>query len=164
MAEPQQLPLREIHLPDPISWWPPAPGWWGLTLLLLAILAGVWWWIRRRQRRAASALVLARGILLEIRGQYAEHRDHTRLVRELSALLRRVSISTSPRGEVAALTGGAWLEFLDRSLPERPFSSGVGRILIDAPYRPQVEIEDIDALCHLCEQWLNSVGQHGGGG
>ncbi|HVS24646.1 MAG TPA: DUF4381 family protein, partial [Gammaproteobacteria bacterium] len=23
-----QLPLRDIHLPGLISWWPPAPGWW----------------------------------------------------------------------------------------------------------------------------------------
>ena len=26
--DPQQIPLRDLHLPDAISWWPLAPGWW----------------------------------------------------------------------------------------------------------------------------------------
>ncbi len=33
-----QLPLRDIHLPGSIGWWPPAPGWWLLAGLLLAAL------------------------------------------------------------------------------------------------------------------------------
>ena len=32
--------LMEIHGLDPISWWPPAPGWWiGLFLILLTATA-----------------------------------------------------------------------------------------------------------------------------
>ena len=30
------LPLRDLHLPDAIGWWPPAPGWWVLFVLALA--------------------------------------------------------------------------------------------------------------------------------
>ena len=51
--------LRDIHLPDPISGWPPGPGWWLLALLLLTVLAvlGTWLWRRRREnawRREAT--------------------------------------------------------------------------------------------------------------
>ena len=33
--------LRDIHLPEPISWWPPAPGWWILAVASCALLAWI---------------------------------------------------------------------------------------------------------------------------
>ena len=34
-----QPELRDIHLPDPLSWWPPAIGWWLLVIGSLALVA-----------------------------------------------------------------------------------------------------------------------------
>lgn len=31
--------LKDIHLPESISWWPPAVGWWVLLLLVIVIVA-----------------------------------------------------------------------------------------------------------------------------
>ncbi|WP_152413228.1 DUF4381 family protein, partial [Xanthomonas graminis] len=42
---PQQLPLRDVHLPPAPAWWPPAPGWLLLgaaVLLALGIAFGLW--------------------------------------------------------------------------------------------------------------------------
>ena len=49
-----QLPLRDIHLPGLIAWWPPAPGWWLAAALLLAALVVLGLYYRSgRHRRAA---------------------------------------------------------------------------------------------------------------
>ena len=48
MAELQVLAkLHDIHLPDPISWWPMAPGWYAL-LILVFILIGLLIYVTRR--------------------------------------------------------------------------------------------------------------------
>jgi len=39
------IAIRDIHLPDAISWWPLAPGWWGL-LALIVIAIVLFWYLR----------------------------------------------------------------------------------------------------------------------
>lgn len=151
----ESLPLKDIHLPDAIDWWPPAPGWW-LMALLLIVLA---WLARHFYKRLTrkSAVKSAKAALNQLRKQPIEPRQ---TLTELSALLRRTAISTGKRHEIAGLTGQAWLAYLDQSLPDAPFSQGVGRCLADAHYRP-VPLGDIDfdALFALCERWLTQQGK-----
>ncbi|MDH3546898.1 MAG: DUF4381 domain-containing protein, partial [Gammaproteobacteria bacterium] len=36
---PEDIPLRDLHLPAEIGWWPLAPGWWlVITLALIGIV------------------------------------------------------------------------------------------------------------------------------
>ena len=34
--DPDLIPLRDIHLPQAVGWWPLAPGWWVLIALAFA--------------------------------------------------------------------------------------------------------------------------------
>ena len=150
-----QLPLRDIHLPDPISWWPPAPGWWILSALLIVgtVLAVIYTQYRRKRNR------VRRMSLKEIDAiQYAfsVHKERARVVRELSVLLRRVCVSRYPRTEVASLTGFEWMSFLDRNLDSRPFREGPGKVLMTEPYRKDPEI-DTNALLSLCRRWTAAL-------
>ena len=147
----EQLPLRDIHLPDAVDFWPPAPGWWALALLLSALAFGLRHLYKRMRRR--SAVKIAGDLLQNMRRQHDG--DAKQTVTALSALLRRVALSTAPRRDVASLCGHAWLQYLDRSLPDAPFSQGPGRCLADAHYRPQPPNDaELDALFELCERWL----------
>jgi hypothetical protein len=139
------LPLRDIHLPEPVGGWPPAPGWW-LLLGLLGVGLFLAWrcWQGRRMRR----LCLAR--LNEV----AQQPDPD-LAAALSRLLRQAVISHFP-AETAGLTGSGWLEFLDRPFADRPFTTGVGRCLLDAPYRVDAQF-DSEALVDLCRRWLKTL-------
>ena len=149
-----ELPLRDIHLPDPVSWWPPAPGWWMLLMLLLAIvlLSG---FLHHRYRRNALQRA-ARQALHRIGEDYRQSGDARVLVQQLSILLRRVSLSRYPRQQVAGLTGSAWLGLLDRTLPGDEFQHGAGRVLIEAPYSLDSRV-DGPALLQLCERWLRQL-------
>jgi len=160
MTDPLQLPLRDIHLPPAPGWWPPAPGWWLLALLLLVLVAAAFFWRRRREHMRRSAVSVARRELEALRRR-AQEQEPVRVVAELSVLLRRLAISLFPRRATAGLTGAEWLGFLDRPFAERPFSEGPGRILVEAPYRPRVDKDEIMPLFPLCESWIEATSKRG---
>ncbi len=149
MAKP--LPLQDIVLPPAISWWPPALGWWLLVFLVPLLLYGLWHLIKRLRRK--TAVKVARKLLRQI--QQDDALTPRQKLAALSALLRRVAISTQQGGDVAGLTGERWLHYLDRSLSGQPFSQGPGRYLADAHYRPDAP-DDVDmaGLFQLCDQWI----------
>ena len=151
--QPTQLPLKDIHLPEAIGWWPQAIGWWLLAVLLPLLIMFLYWFYKRLTRK--TAINTAKKNLAAIKENPAL--DNNRKLRELSMLIRRVAISVTPRTEVASLTGGQWLAFLDKSLKGAPFNEGCGQLLADAPYRntPPTELE-ISQLISLCEDWLKA--------
>lgn len=146
--------LRGYHLPDPVSWWPPAPGWW-LVAGLLMVLVGVflWWVLRRHRRRAAARQALQE--LSELRSALEMDFDRQAYVRSLSRLLRRFALTRFNRAEVAGLAGSAWLAFLDAHGGGGEFQKGDGRLLSEAPYRPTSEIP-IERLDALVERWIRT--------
>lgn len=132
--DPEQLPLRDLHLPEPIGWWPPAPGWWVLAALLTAAL--IWTAIKARRRwRDNRPRRLALRELACVERAHASEPDPVRLGMRLSELLRRAALAYSPRNRVAGLTGRQWLEWLDRGLEGKPFTEGPARRLTELPYR-----------------------------
>jgi len=152
-----ELPLRDIHLPIAISWWPPAPGWWLLMVLVFVIVLLIWWQQRRKVALRVRVAALAEwGALM---AAFQREQNVSQLVQGLSVLLRRVALSYYPREEVAGLSGEAWLRYLDnRHALSQPngFSEGVGRLLLAGPYQQQVD-GDVLALHALCGEWLGSL-------
>ena len=142
--EEQALPLRDLHLPEPIGWWPLAPGWW----VVLALLAGAlgylaWRWYRAWVFNAPRRFALRE--LARIEAEYLEHRDPVVLGKQLSELLRRGMLAYAPRADIAGLTGEDWLAWLDSGMPVPYFHTEGGKSLLTLPYRdPQGDFSDID--------------------
>jgi len=144
--------LREYHLPEVPSWWPPGPGWWVLlAILFLGVTAGAWWYSRHLSRQAATRQALRE--LSELRERSSREGQSAACLRELSRLLRRYAMSRYPHHEVAALTGEAWLRFLDHHGGGGRFQQGPGRHLVDAPYRAEA-VTEWDELLALVEEWV----------
>ncbi len=141
--------LRDIHLPEPISWWPPAPGWWLLSVGLILLVLLAWFSYRYYQRGAIKRAALNE--LNQIASHYREQPHQ--LLQQLSQLLRRVALVTQPRSSVAGLSEEAWLAFLDRFTDQQQFTQGVGRVLLHGPYQKELvdfEAEPLITLCGEC--------------
>ncbi|MGB8146722.1 MAG: DUF4381 domain-containing protein [Chromatiaceae bacterium] len=161
MAAPDPLAdLRGYHLPDPVSWWPPAPGWWLLALLGLSLLILLAGWLVRRHRRGAAARA-AQAELTALRATLAQDGDAAACARGLSRLLRRFALVRFPRRVVAGLSGEAWLAFLDAQGGGGRFQSGPGRLLLDAPYQPPQDFP-VAELASLVEDWIRRNQRLGG--
>ncbi len=148
------LPLRDIHLPEPNSWWPPAPGWWLLLLLLIVTAALIGWFISQHRQRAA--LRSAERQLKIVQQRYKKGKNSQQLLAELSELVRRAMISHFQREDAAALVGDDWLAQLDLALGTTEFSQGVGAVLARGPYQQQVEFEE-DRLIALVQQLITKT-------
>lgn len=147
-----ELPLRDIHLPGPVSWWPPAPGWWLLVGLVLGALAfALIYRLRLRVRRAALRT------LGDIERAYDGHGDPHRLVADVSTLLRRVVLTYRPRETVASVTGSAWREHLmSVSTARDAFTAPVTEQILRGPYDPTQPIE-AHALMVQTRRWLKAL-------
>lgn len=144
--------LRDIHYPDPISWWPLAPGWYFLFLLLALIgfLAGTWVY-RQRIKRKKRLHILQQLQALQTLTCTEPLTPH--ITQQLSILLKQVVLLLYPRQEVAGLSGEAWLLFLDQQINTTDFSQGLGRLLITSPYERHAP-KEIKALITLVETWV----------
>ncbi len=160
-TDPASLPLRDIHLPDPVSWWPLAPGWWALMILLVVVVLLVMYFIQRYRNYKISALYLAKQELERIKTNFSIKQDKPKLVKEISELIRRMSISLFPREESAGLTGKEWLKFLDESSTNNEFQNGIGRVLIEAPYQANPEFSS-NELIDLISTWIEAVAKRKG--
>ncbi len=151
---PQQvLQLRDIHLPGAPAFWPPAPGWWLVAAVMIALLAWAAVIAVRRYRiyRQRQHVLTA---LTRLEHELASERTPDALAR-MSVLLRRLALMRFPRQQVAALTGRAWLDFLDASGGKGRFANGPGRVLSTGPYQRSLP-SDLDAtgLVALVREWV----------
>jgi len=149
-----ELPLRDIHLPDAISWWPLAIGWWLLPLIILAGGFAIYRFLKyKQQNRKLAYRKMALDELNNLQSQFKNQQNSIELIRSVSALLRRISLSYLPREETASLTGEQWIKQLNQLSSQTVFSDEIATLLEKAPYMKQSQFNPAELL-HLCEQWI----------
>ncbi|MBT8145900.1 MAG: DUF4381 domain-containing protein, partial [Gammaproteobacteria bacterium] len=101
--------LADIHLPGPVPFWPPAPGWWLLALLIIALLA----WLafkaleaRKQRQICAYALKELDQAYDAFKGQAGSDPANTneatlRFLNNFNAVLRRVALWHFPHQNFA---------------------------------------------------------------
>lgn len=133
--------LHDIVVPDPVSWWPLAPGWYVLILVAIVLMtitiARFWYrWKANAYRRIAIAEL-----------------DHAESVRDVSEVLRRTALANVSRRELASLTGKAWPDWLALHCPTA-MPAIVHSALAEYIYRPQDSDADLSTLKTYAANWI----------
>ena len=146
--------LRDIHLPDAVSWWPPAIGWW--LLLALIILSIIF--IPRLYRYLSYTPLnkVAITSFEQITAVYNKNKDSNQLVVDTSRLLRQIAMSYYSREQVAQLTGDKWIDTLNSITTKTIFSDKLKQSIVNAPYQKQAEI-DPENLIQCVNEWLHAL-------
>lgn len=147
-AQPDPLAnLRDIHLPDPGGFWPPAPGWWILAALVLAALICLAVFLRRRHLRNRWIRTARAELAALKQRQSADPRWFT----DLNALLKRCARQRYPDAQPQSLSGDQWHEFL--------LETGSGlqaddvRNLVNSSWQPKPSIST-ETACDIAKTWL----------
>ncbi|MEP6484989.1 MAG: DUF4381 domain-containing protein [Rudaea sp.] len=143
--------LRDIHLPPAPGWWPPAPGWWVVAAIVLVALA----YVTREVYLSTKRRRIRRLVLAELDHCIERGRgDPAMLAASLSQFLRRIALRATP--EAAAYSGERWIGYLDKQTQTDEFSQGPGRVLLDAPFKPQTHY-DAPALIALVRRFTRNA-------
>jgi hypothetical protein len=92
--------LRDIAVPPPVPWWPPAPGWWMvMAVLVIAIIV-----VAFRAWRRWRANAYRRAALREL--------QRATTLAGIAEILKRAALVACRRTDIAALSGSAWCRWL----------------------------------------------------
>ena len=136
--------LKDIHLPEAVSWWPPAIGWWILAVLIISLVVVLThlmlrtWRNTRYKRQALKQL------------QKLKNQAHSgeNDIQALAQLLRQTAIAANIAG-VKQMHGQQWQQLLQQHMPEPQ-----AHLLAIARYQQgQQKIAD-EALYQAVGNWI----------
>jgi len=133
--------LRDIVMPEPVPWWPLAPGWW---ILLAAFSIGLTI-VAVRLARTWHANAYRRAALREL-----ECADNVTTIAEI---LKRTALCAWPRCDVAFLGGAEWCEWLSQTGRSQLPDSTV-RILTNDIFLGRSTPKAVQELSVFAETWI----------
>jgi len=160
--------LQDVALPATPGIWPLAVGWYVVAaLVLLAVLCAVSALVqlnRKKNQDRWRQVALADHAAIR---KHAGAATNTKVLSDLSVLMRRVALAVLPRSQVAGITDDEWLHALDKLHSKnsnvdlaQDYRQGVGQLLYRAPYRAsaaQVSETELTQLLDLTETTIRKV-------
>lgn len=125
--------LKDIHLPPPVSAWPPAPGWVvsALTILIVSIIVA---WVLKGLLNKIRFRKSIFKTLEDIEENYLNKRlTGNQACYQLSTLLKQVLMKNHAREEIASISGNAWVARLDNE----PFA----KIIAENEYKKHCQVD-----------------------
>ncbi len=157
--------LKDIQLPEPVSCWPPAPGWWILAIIFMGLIAfSIWKFLQykhQQQYRKTAAHLLAQAKTL-----FSKNNDVKAYLQTLAEILRRTALTAYSEQSIESLQGDAWLQFLDTKIQKKlagkenlSFTKGPAKKITSLPYqdltKKHIETNEIMAIHDTILFWVN---------
>lgn len=153
--------LADIHLPEPVSFWPPAPGWWILAVILLLLAA----WATSKILLASRRSKIKARALSELKKCYSRYADNTdsdtgnlqlRYVNEVNSVFKRVALVHFPGTAVAGLGGPEWLDFIKKNGESSLLTEEISDALSHGRFKTKLDV-DVDLMNDFANQWITSL-------
>ena len=115
--------LRDVHLPEGVSAWPPAYGWYVIIagIVIAYIICKLYLFLRLKSKKNYALKLLSE----------LNENEIIKSAAEISELLRRICIYRYP--EAVAFDGKKWPEFLQMHCKNKLSEQGID-LLLNAPY------------------------------
>ena len=141
---PMLAQLKDIHFPDPVSWWPLAWPWWLMLVVLIAAIIFSVYYHKKNAWRAKAITTLN------------EFDDENSIEHALNCnrLLKQICYNKVDPS-CASLSGIAWLDHLDQHVKQPIFSQKLESFafILD---NPKVSI-DSHELTLACRKWIRKA-------
>lgn len=139
--------LRDIHLPEDVSIFPPAYGWW---IILFAVIVSILIYKAIYTAKRKSKKFYALKLLSQINSN-----NIIPAAIEISEILRRICVYKYSSAN--ALFGKDWVLFLNNHSKSK-LKEKTAELLINAPYIPKdsnkYDITDINDLMFFVKSWI----------
>ncbi len=180
--------LADIHLPDQISWWPPAPGWW-IVFFITLLLIYLAYKIIKKKLHQAKYKKRAKYELQTISRFWKKQQNLIATSSRLSILVRRIALADisldnskqnnifpannalhNNRRQIASLSDQQWLLYLEQQPGLAQCSKLYREILLQLPYQdPMIHFDiseqqqlskKMDDLLASINIWINKGFKH----
>ena len=153
--------LADIHLPEPVSYWPPAIGWWILAAIALVLLVLLF----RKFASRARQQKIYQYALAELESCYDSYShanpeiiDQSKLdyVNQFNTVIRRVALVHYPQANAASLDGASWVDFIRQKGESSLMTDDIAAALQYGRFQSKCDV-DVDAMQSFGRQWIESL-------
>lgn len=155
--------LADIHLPEPVSAFPPAPGWWVLAVLLLiaAVIAYRKFSVVNRQRKfRENALAELDRCFQSFANPASSDLEigvlKLQFVNSFNTVLRRVALWHFPQDNVAGLGGDEWVAFIQQNGAGDELTEEMIYVLSKGRFQTSIDV-DVEKLYEFGQHWITTL-------
>ena len=145
--------LRDVHLPEAVSWWPLAWGWWVLIALALCLLITTSYLLFKHKKKNRYR-TLANTSLIQSYQNWQSTQDKQAYLHAANDILKRCVLVNDNTSQAATLSGKNWITQLNH-WAKIPLSKNAEQALAVECYQAEPQ-SDINALHKELLTWLES--------